>query len=863
MINDSLSKVGESIAKNILATSSELKKIIAENGGLKKVIPYNYTTPAGIVQWSKIKFIFANGEKTYRSGYIDANGDTRQKLSDFGDKRIRLYNLHSLETADKNNTLYIVEGEKCADVLTNNGYLATSSDTGASSLIIDDVSLNIIKKYKNVIFIPDNDSAGKQAIPLWISYIPTIRIVETKDIWPNLNKLNDVADYAEYGADMSAIGKYQLPMAYDDSDIDFSRCNFEDITSPVALYSLYYCTDEFVKATISAKINRRAKELGCLREYRHIQSAYQANQEKLAELAKEAKAKRDEKREPFASKTSVATANIDFLNGLSVPKGFSISENSGIEFEGSTILDVPIFPAEFHYDKSGTLASILLKYLENDKWKKYIIKQEDLKSKRGILSIPVATLTERNAEDVRDFFTAFITCNRDKIKKVTLVEKLGWNGNTFQFPDETTSLNDFEELGSYICTSGSFEVWKKAAKKILFNFPAAAFILFAAFAGTLVKILNVNNFAILLYGKAGSGKSTILKFAVSAWGAKELLGSLNASSRAFVKRCMFLQDFTTIYDDAEIDSEGRRDYNKCLNSISELVGGHEKDTLTKERVFVQGRTWNGGFIYSAEHQSTSYSSKNGKQRRLLQICCDNTFISDINDMNGIDYCSELTKTAAQNYGFAARAFINNLIEQNLDINWIYQIVKEIVMNIADVKNKLIDHVNTVVLICTAGFILEAFILEIDDEEAKADIKRIASYIIKSINDAEETNYIENGINSLYNSISEHLPNFIHVSKKNNSSKTDAGNNLEYASMRNNYADIHGYIEDGYYFVNANIGKEYLHKQGFNDQTIFREMKRQKLLITNTSSPGFTVQRTFNGSRCSYYQILPYENKEDK
>ena len=93
-------------------------------------IVYTYRDPDGKEAYCKIREKFADGHKKFSFLYTRPDGIVVYKKPKPCNN---LYNLDRLTAAKKTETLYIVEGEKCADAMTNAGFLATSTNTGAES----------------------------------------------------------------------------------------------------------------------------------------------------------------------------------------------------------------------------------------------------------------------------------------------------------------------------------------------------------------------------------------------------------------------------------------------------------------------------------------------------------------------------------------------------------------------------------------------------------------------------------------------------------------------------------------------------------------------------------------------------------
>lgn len=106
------------------------------------------------------------------------------------------YQLPLFKDAD---TIFIVEGEKCAKAVTDHGYVATTLDSGAHSKWDDEYLQHF--EGKEVIILPDNDEPGLKYARMFKKHIPWAVI----KILPNLEKSEDIYDWLKKGHSMEEI----------------------------------------------------------------------------------------------------------------------------------------------------------------------------------------------------------------------------------------------------------------------------------------------------------------------------------------------------------------------------------------------------------------------------------------------------------------------------------------------------------------------------------------------------------------------------------------------------------------------------------------------------------------------------------
>lgn len=142
--------------------------------------------------------------------------------------------LYNLPDILKSETVYFVEGEKCADALIALGYSATTLDSGANSNWQPEFSEWL--KGKEVIILPDNDEPGMKYARTVKNGVPWAVI----KILPDLDEKEDVFDWLQKGHSMDEIEAVPETIIEeieeeDDSDIKESK---EKLTQSSALLDL-------------------------------------------------------------------------------------------------------------------------------------------------------------------------------------------------------------------------------------------------------------------------------------------------------------------------------------------------------------------------------------------------------------------------------------------------------------------------------------------------------------------------------------------------------------------------------------------------------------------------------------------------
>ena len=106
-------------------------------------------------------------------------------------KELPLYNTEKIPTYSKDEPLFIVEGEKCAESLTKIGFQALGTITGASSIPNREVFEPVLD-FTEIYLIPDNDDAGYKHMTSIKQYLPKSYML---DKWIDKPEKYDIADF--------------------------------------------------------------------------------------------------------------------------------------------------------------------------------------------------------------------------------------------------------------------------------------------------------------------------------------------------------------------------------------------------------------------------------------------------------------------------------------------------------------------------------------------------------------------------------------------------------------------------------------------------------------------------------------------
>ncbi len=192
----------DEILKSVGLTKADLH----EKGSIiMKETKYTYNNADGTIAYIKTRIDNENGKRFY---FEQPNG-----VKNMQGVQHEPYNLPAVISAKR---VYFVEGEKCANAVIENGGVATTLDTGANSVWQEHYTDYFADK--EVIIIPDNDTAGMKYAKIVLKNIPTAKIV----ILPDLQEKQDIYDWLNDGHKLEEINALPSYDIHKDTDTGIS-----------------------------------------------------------------------------------------------------------------------------------------------------------------------------------------------------------------------------------------------------------------------------------------------------------------------------------------------------------------------------------------------------------------------------------------------------------------------------------------------------------------------------------------------------------------------------------------------------------------------------------------------------------------
>lgn len=478
-------------------------------------------------------------------------------------------------------------------------------------------------------------------------------------------------------------------------------------------------------------------------------------------------------------------------------------------------------------------------------WKTAILPRSIIFTTKGtsILSDLGCMVTSENAKSVIRFLSALEVENDDVIRWAESTSTFGWQpGGRFVPGIGDDIVLDIDSAQGAIAaayhTHGTFEAWKDTMQshrdKNKFRF-----ILAAAFAAPLLKILRQRTFFVYNWGDARGGKTAALKAALSVWGEPDgLMMNFNTTQVGLERTAAFFSDLPLGIDERQAAGGGQYGQSKIENLVYMIGEGKGKTRGAKDGGIQKINKWRTIAIATGEEPiSTSYS-QTGVSTRVLEIY-RGPFETETE-------AAQMHQDSAQNYGWAGLKFIRKLAmipEKTLQEK--YEKMQEYVKSIG--KGKAGSHVSSVAVIAFADALVNEIIfsekdlnreLNISDYSWKA-AEEMAADIMKEQMSASSGDVNQNAANYLVDWVNSNQPYF---------GENAIGTCLGMMSQDRKVA-----------YIYASALNNALKREGFNERKTKKYLAEKGLItsITRKDNSGetYSITKFFNGKNQRFVEFF--------
>lgn len=262
-------------------------------------------------------------------------------------------------------------------------------------------------------------------------------------------------------------------------------------------------------------------------------------------------------------------------------------------------------------------------FKRDGKWQTAIFPRSTVFTSRSVtvLADLGCTVTSENAKMVVRFLEALEAENIDIIRKADSTSTFGWQtGGRFLPGNGNDIVLDIEpSLRGWAAayhTSGTLEGWienmRPHRERDRFRF-----ILAAAFAAPILRILSQRIFFVYNWGGSKGGKTAALKAALSAWGAPErLMVNFNATQVALERMAGFYNDLPLGIDERQLAGQKQESLEKIVYM---LASGTGRARGSKGGGLQALNTWRTVCLATGEEPLSTETTQTGISTRVLEI----------------------------------------------------------------------------------------------------------------------------------------------------------------------------------------------------------------------------------------------------
>lgn len=327
-----------------------------------------------------------------------------------------------------------------------------------------------------------------------------------------------------------------------------------------------------------------------------------------------------------------------------IPEGYYVRENGVFKIfkthEPEIICFAPIFVSKIFTSSDFEEKKIELVIFDRRRnlWHKKVLRDKDIMDYRNLTQKMFnfgAAATPKDAQRLCKYFLEMIYMdeNRDRIEDVNFFQKTGWlqdNFAEFVFPTDIDGKypvfkGNFDFAAAFKA-HGDFQKSLDVMRVLLHSSTTSRIVLGAVFAAPLVRPFGVRNPQLHLCAKSGSGKSAVIKAAISAFGNPALLRQTFANTQKFI------EELPAKFNDLPVWIDELQSLNKFArlnidDQVYNFENGITRGRLTKDAEEKPQAIFAGVRITSGEQPLTNFTSGQGAKNRVIEIDFDNILSS--------------------------------------------------------------------------------------------------------------------------------------------------------------------------------------------------------------------------------------------
>ncbi|MDQ0340249.1 uncharacterized protein (DUF927 family) [Caldalkalibacillus uzonensis] len=429
------------------------------------------------------------------------------------------------------------------------------------------------------------------------------------------------------------------------------------------------------------------------------------------------------------------------MKELKKPYQWSLNEN-GIyqETRNGPICACPVpvlLTKRLHNVDTGE-EKVEVAFYRDREWKYITANRSTVFNRTSLISLADRGLpvSSESSKHLVRYLSDFEAQNLHQLPLVRSVSRMGWVGSRSFLPGQAGDIELDIDQGSGTAAiangyraEGSLTEWKLAMEGIR-QYPIARFILSAAFAAPLLKMVNQRVFIVHNWGPSRGGKTASLKAALSVWGEpEEVMASFNATKVGLERLASFYADLPLGIDERQIAG----DRQGFVESLVYLLGmGKGKARGAKKGGLQQFSFWRTIALTTGEEPLSTDSSTAGIKTRAVELYGQ--------PIPNEKVASKIHQATKENFGHAGPLFIRKVLEK-LDnepelFKTDYKAIQEKLEEMG--QDNISSHLAAVALVCMADYYVSQWVFDLEEEEAFKEALGLAETVIGQLETAAES-----------------------------------------------------------------------------------------------------------------------------
>jgi DNA primase catalytic core len=276
-------------------------------------------------------------------------------------------------------------------------------------------------------------------------------------------------------------------------------------------------------------------------------------------------------------------------------------------------------------------------------------------------------VTSENAGKLVQFLDRFKYENEDKLKPLNASSQLGWQGDSFLFPDRALNGNGEIVAGHFIGSDPPRDAFNSKGDLNTYvwfirdikddlggdRWVIPVFVVYATLASFILELLNENPIIIHFTETTGRGKTSIMKLAASVYGKPDYFNNWNDTITGLGRKAVKLKNFPLLINEGSM-IEQKKGIDAFLYTLSEGQS-RTKATMDSTNETTAIKRFHNVIISNGE---TSLLTGNESSGVLMRV---NEFFKTLGGINH-NFIERLEGTIKENYGLLIEQFLKKVIE---------------------------------------------------------------------------------------------------------------------------------------------------------------------------------------------------------